>query len=310
MFKHKDYVLTILEMGSFTKASEKLFVSQPSLSATVKRLEEKLGAPLFDRSNSPIKLTEVGEEYVRQAKEIIKIEQSFSKYLTDRGNLISGKLKIGGSTFFSSFILPEMVSRFCEKYSSVELEIFEDTTKNLINKLKDGDLDIIMDNAVIDDEKLSSEVFVRERLVLAVPKEYEINRKLKKYALTAEQIINDEHVKKESVDLSKFKKQPFILLRHENDTGKRAEKMLKKYQVEPTVAFCIDQQITAYNLACTGMGISFIGDELIKKVPPTERLCYYAINDRLSFREIYFYYKKSGYLTVALKKFIEFSVKK
>lgn len=309
MFKHKDYVLTILETGSFTKASEKLFVSQPSLSATVKRLEEKLGAPLFDRSNSPIKLTEVGEEYVRQAKEIIKVEQSFSKYLTDRGNLISGKLKIGGSTFFSSFILPEMVSKFCEKYSGVELEIFEDTTKNLINKLKDGDLDIIMDNAVIDDEKISSEVFVKERLVLAVPKEYEINQKLKKYALTAEQIINDEHVKKESVDLSKFKKQPFILLRHENDTGKRAEKMLKKYQVEPTVSFCIDQQITAYNLACTGMGISFIGDELIKKVPPTERLCYYAINDRLSFREIYFYYKKSGYLTVALKKFIEFNVK-
>lgn len=309
MFKHKDYVLTILETGSFTKASEKLFVSQPSLSATIKRLEDKLGAPLFDRSNSPIKLTEVGEEYIRQAKEIIKIEQSFSKYLTDRGNLISGKLKIGGSTFFSSFILPEMVSKFCEKYSGVELEIFEDTTKNLINKLKDGDLDIIMDNAVIDDEKISSEVFVKERLVLAVPKEYEINQKLKKYALTAEQIINDEHVKKESVDLSKFKKQPFILLRHENDTGKRAEKMLKKYQVEPTVAFCIDQQITAYNLACTGMGISFIGDELIKKVPPTERLCYYAINDRLSFREIYFYYKKSGYLTVALKKFIEFNVK-
>ena len=310
MFRNKDYVLTIYETGSFTKASEKLFVSQPSLSATIKRLEDKIGAPIFDRSTNPVKLTEVGEEYVRYAKEIYKTEQSFVKYLTDRGNLISGKLKLGGSTFFSSFILPEMVSKFCAVYSNVELEIFEDTTKNLINKLKDGELDIILDNALIEDDKISSEIFIKEKLILAVPREFEINSKLKKYAITAKQIIKNEHLNIDGVDLSEFKKQSFILLRHENDTGKRAEKLLKKYNVEPNVAFCIDQQITGYNLACMGMGISFIGDELVKRVTPTERLCFYNLQDRISNREIYFYYKKNQYLTLACKKFIDFNTKK
>ena len=59
MFNHKEYVLAIYETGSFTKASERLFISQPSLSATIKRLEEKIGSPIFDRATSPIGLTEI-----------------------------------------------------------------------------------------------------------------------------------------------------------------------------------------------------------------------------------------------------------
>ena len=105
MFRNKEYILTIYQEGGFTKAAEKLFVSQPSLSASVKRIEEKIGAPIFDRSTNPISLTEVGEEYVKCALNIEEKERNFATYMSDHTNLLTGKLRRGGSSFFSSFVL-------------------------------------------------------------------------------------------------------------------------------------------------------------------------------------------------------------
>ena len=67
MFKNKEYVLAVYKEQSFVKAAKKLFVSQPSLSSSIKRIEQKVGSPIFDRSNSPITLTEVGEKYIEYA---------------------------------------------------------------------------------------------------------------------------------------------------------------------------------------------------------------------------------------------------
>ena len=108
MFKNKNYVLTILKEGSFSKAAETLYVSQPSLSATIKRIEDKIAAPLFDRSTNPVSLTEIGAEYVRCATEIEICEKNFERFLEDNLNLTSGKIRIGGSSFFSAYVLPRM----------------------------------------------------------------------------------------------------------------------------------------------------------------------------------------------------------
>ena len=65
MFKNKNYVLEVYRKGSFSRAAESLFVSQTALSASIKRIEDKINAPIFDRSTNPISLTEIGKEYVR-----------------------------------------------------------------------------------------------------------------------------------------------------------------------------------------------------------------------------------------------------
>ena len=286
-----------------------MFISQPSLSATIKKIEEKLGAPIFDRSTFPMSLTDVGREYVEYAKKITEMERSFEEYIADRGNLINGKLRVGGSSFFTSYILPDLIFNFNKKHKGVEFEIYEDNTKNLVSKLKDGNLDVIIDNTVIEDEKILSITYLKERLLLAVPKKFEINQTLKNYRLTAEQIKNGEITKGISDDIKKFKDYPFILLRKENDTGKRAEKIMNKYGLKTDTVYFLDQQVTSYNLACTGVGIAFVGDELVKKAKNNSELYYYIINDRYAQRDIYFYYRNKQYLSLACKKFIEYNVK-
>lgn len=306
MFTNKHYILAIFEEGSFSKAAQRLYVSQPSLSASVKRIEERISLPLFDRTTSPISLTEAGREYIRCALEIKEKEESFERYISDRTNTVNGSVKIGGSSLFSSFLLPTMISNFNGIYPNVTFEIIEDSTKNLIEKLSLGIIDIIIDNAVINDPAIRSIVYKTETLLLAVPYTLHVNGKLEKYRLSAKDIKNEKHLSNEyGVDLKHFSDCPFILLNPENDTGKRANLLFKKHSLKPKTVFSLDQQVTAYNISRTGAGVSFVSDTLIENSDSENQLYFYKLNDEEITRKIFFYQKSNRYVPIACKKFIE-----
>lgn len=311
MFTNKHYILAIWKEGSFSKAAESLFISQPSLSASVKRIEDKISMPIFNRSTSPVTLTEAGKEYVRYALKIEEKEKDFERYIYDTTNLLTGSVRLGGSSLFSSFMLPSMISEFNKAYPYIKFEVSEDSTKNLIEKLALGNLDIIIDNAVIDDNAISSTVYTSEMLLLAVPASYEVNQKLKDFRLTARDIKNGKHLNDSlSVNLKEFSYNSFILLNPENDTGRRANIMLKKLSLYPKTVFFFDQQVTAYNTSASGMGITFVSDTLVKHMQSEKRLYYYRLSDTEIFRNIYFCKKNTHYLSYACNKFIDFFCEK
>ena len=309
MFKNKEYVLAIVREGGFSRAADKLYVSQPSLSATVKRIEEKLSLPIFDRTTTPITLTEAGKEYVRNAMDIERIERDFELYVSDRVGLSVGEVKIGGSSLFSSCVLPAMISGFNEKYPRVSVKIFENNTKNLMRELAEGNLDIVIDNAVIKNENITSVAYTSEMILLAVPTKFEINEKLFRFALSAADVKAGKHLSEEvTVNIGEFSSLPFVLLNSENDTGKRAENIFKKHRVVPSVLFRLDQQMTAYNVSCSGMGISFISDTLVKSLSPSDDVLYYRLDDDELTRNIYLYRKSKSYHSIACQKFMEYCV--
>lgn len=309
MFTNKEYVLAIYREGSFSKAAERLYISQPSLSASIKRIESKLTVPIFNRSTNPVSLTEAGKEYVRYALEIEEKEQDFEKYIADRTGMLAGNIRIGGSSLFSSFMLPKMIFRFNQKYPQITFEISEGNTKDLMQKIAEGKLDLIIDNAIIDDDAIASTVYTSESLLLAVPKNLEINKRLVHYRLSAKDIKECRHYSKEyNVALELFKDEAFIFLNPENDTGKRAEMLFKKHGITPNVVFYLDQQVTAYNISGTGMGISFVSDTLIKYTDAEPSLYYYRLSDEEILRKIYFYRKNHHYLSLACKTFIDFNL--
>ena len=306
MFTNKHYIIAIYEEGSFSKAAERLYVSQPSLSASVKRIEEKISLPLFDRSTTPVSLTETGREYIRCALEIEEKERNFESYVCDCTNTVRGSVKIGGSSLFSSFLLPYMISDFNKLYPEVTFEIIEDSTKNLIEKLGLGTVDIILDNAVIDNNLIKSTVYKKETLLLGVPREYPINEKLKNFRLNSNDIKADKHLNNKcNVSLENFSDYPFILLKDENDTGKRAHLLFEKYHINPKVLFLLDQQVTSYNICRLGKGIAFVSDTLIKSTDSEKQLYYYKLRDKEITRNLYFYKKSNHYISTACQKFID-----
>ncbi len=307
MFSNKEYILEVYKEKSFSRAAKNLYVSQPSLSATVKRIEEKLSAPIFERSTNPISPTEIGMQYINTALEIKKCEENFSNYLNDSFNLLKGEVKLGGTHLFSSYVIPRMISSFNEKNPHTEFKIAEHHSKTLISLLLDGAVDLIIDNSEISNENITSYLYSTEMILLAVPKSLPINDELSEFKLTFDDIKKNKHTEAACprISLAKFKNEPFIFLKSENNTGKKAHLLCRKHNFTPNIVFELDQQVTSYNITASGMGISFVSDTLIKNLSASDSIVYYKLTDEEIIRNIHFFTKKNRYLSKACRKFIE-----
>jgi DNA-binding transcriptional LysR family regulator len=109
-----------------------------------------------------------------------------------------------------------------------------------------------------------------------------------------------------SVPLSAFRTVPYVLLTPNNDTRIRADKMCKEAGFRPTVALEVHQQATAYMIATTNMGATFISDTLIEKMPSHENMTYYKIDSEAAQRQVYFYFKRHKYKSRAVEEFMKF----
>jgi DNA-binding transcriptional LysR family regulator len=307
MFENKEYVYEVYKERSFSKAAENLFISQPSLSLTIKKVESKIGTKLFDRSTTPIQLTESGMEYIKCTERIMDIENEFQCFLSELNELKVGSLTIGASNFFTSYILPPYITRFMSKYPMVKVNLVEADTVTLEKRLFAGDLDLIVENCSLDETIYKKLHFYKEQMILAVPEILLKNKAAKKYRLTANDIIRDLHKKSwtAAVPLKLFEDVPFILLRHGNDTRNRADLIFEEQGIHPKIILELDQLATAYNTACHGLGATLVSDTLVKKTLPDSRIAYYKIDGQNVERENYFYHKINKYITRAMQKFFD-----
>ena len=114
-----DYIYAVYKEKCFSLAAKKFFVSQPALSAMVKKVELQLGVAIFDRSTSPITLTEAGKIYIKSIEEMRSLKKRLQEELNDMGELKTGKLVLSGEKFVSSFIMPKIIMEFSAKYPGI-----------------------------------------------------------------------------------------------------------------------------------------------------------------------------------------------
>lgn len=302
-----EYVYEVYKEKSFTKAAQNLFVSQPSLSATVKRIEKKIGYPIFDRSTKPLGLTECGEKYIQAVEKMFSAENEFVDFVNNWGDLRTGSLILGGSNLFSSWILPQLMGCFTRKYPMVKLILVEESTAELEKLLLNGRVDLVIDNCLLDSAVFESCIYEEEHLLLAVPKAYEVNERLHAFQINREDIKNGSFLENDipAVPLEIFQEEPFIVLKQENDTGKRAKEICHSHNFVPNILFELDQQQTAYNITCSGLGIAFISNTLIAKGSDNPNVVYYKLDGESSRRNLYFYWKKGRYFSRAMEEFLK-----
>ncbi|MGD8401288.1 MAG: LysR family transcriptional regulator [Bacillota bacterium] len=310
MFQGMEYVYEVYKEGSFTKAAQNLYISQPSLSATIKKIETRIGNPIFDRSTSPIRLTECGKEYVKCVKEILEIQNRFNNYLNDTNELKTGQLVIGASNLFASFVLPPLISEFTQRYPLVKINIVEANTPLLEERLLEGFLDLVIDNYQFNEAVYAKHIFCLEHLLLVVPDKYVPQNIPEEAKLTACDVLADKHIltAATAIKLNHFGDSPFVFLKIGNDTRKRSDKICQNQNFEAKIILELDQQITAYNLACYGMGIAFVSDTLIKKVKPDLNVTFYKLDDAEAQRAVCFYHKQGRYLTRAMEEFLKIAI--
>ena len=307
LFQGMHYIYAVYEEKSFSRAAEKLFISQPSLSANIKRIEDRLGLQIFDRSSKPLKLTQYGEAYIRGIEKIMAAEDEFSAYINDVTQLKTGKLRLGGSNLFASWILPQLMSRFSALYPKVDLELVEESSYILEDLLHQGRIDLMIDTGTLDPEIYGSCPYLKDDLMLAVPASFGVNQKTAGYQIPLDAIMDGSfrNKKYKMVPLKDFSSEPFILLDPNNDTGVRARSILRENQMDPRILFMLSQQMTSYNITSSGMGISFISDTLIRAVPFHADICYYKLPGRQTQRKISFFWKKERYLSHTMQAFLQ-----
>ncbi len=136
-----EYIVAVDTYRSFVLAAEKCFVTQPTLSMQIQKLEDTLGVKLFDRSKQPVTPTEIGVDIIQQARVLLAESEKIKEIISDRQRELSGELKVGIIPTISPYILPKVIKGFIDRYPQVKLVVWEQTTEQIINQLKLGTLD-------------------------------------------------------------------------------------------------------------------------------------------------------------------------
>ena len=136
-----EYIVAVDTYRSFVGAAEKCFVTQPTLSMQVQKLEELLNVKIFDRSKQPVVPTEIGAQIIAQARVILQESHKIKEIINSQQQEIVGELRIGIIPTVAPYLLPQVISSMMEKYPDLKLMIWEYTTEDIIHHLKTGVLD-------------------------------------------------------------------------------------------------------------------------------------------------------------------------
>lgn len=306
MFSFMDYVYEVYKEKSFTLAARKLLISQPALSASVKKVEEKLGTAIFDRNSSPMKLTEAGKAYVEAVEQIRAIEDNLKNKIADIGNLKVGTISIGCANLICTCIVPELLKRYTQNYPDIKLNLTESSSEDLKNKMASGTLDAVIDYE-FDENIFKSYPLKKENILIAVAKNSPIANKFAEYLISADEIASGEYKNKQAIDIALLKGENFIVLKKKNDMQRRAMRIFHEAEMEAKIVLELDQLKTAYELSCAGLGLSFVTDTLILHAG-NENGAYFKISSPFATRTISIAHGKNIYVSNSLSKFVATAV--
>ncbi|MFN7099983.1 MAG: LysR substrate-binding domain-containing protein [Flavobacterium sp.] len=163
------YVLAVAEYKNFTLAAEKCFVTQPTLSMQIQKIEEELSIQIFDRTKKPIQLTDIGQKIVNQAKNIVVEADRIQDIVEQQKGFIGGEFRLGIIPTIMPTLLPMFLNNFIKKYPKVKLIIEELNTSEIITKLNNGHLDAGIAATPLLEEKIKEIVLYYEPFVAYIP---------------------------------------------------------------------------------------------------------------------------------------------
>lgn len=164
------YAIAVAEYKNFTIAAEKCFVTQPTLSMQIQKLEDELDVTIFDRGKKPIALTKIGEKIIKQSKKIVSESEKMHDVVDKDRGIIGGDFNIGIIPTIMPTLLPLFMKELVNNYPLLKVSFFELPTTELLDKLKNNKLDLIIASTPLEDDELIEKPIYYEPFVAYLPK--------------------------------------------------------------------------------------------------------------------------------------------
>lgn len=299
VFRNYEYFIAIVEAGSLTKAAEKLYVSQPSLSQYLKRLEASLGVDLFDRSTSPLRLTYTGERYYQYVLQLMKLDENVRKEFQDIKNQVSGRLRLGVALWRGACLLPDVFPFFHQQYPDIHIELLEGRSVQLESALMNDKIDLAVMNLprTLDYGTLTCEIICEERILIAAPTNHPYVQSL---------LNNCEFLGSHPIaTLELLKHVPLILTKPGQNLTHEVMHALGKAHIDPDILLETGNLTTAINLVAKGIACAFVPEEGAKVCQHPGFVTYFAVDSSDLVWDLATVYRKDAYLTHLSQLFID-----
>ncbi len=277
----------VAETGNITKASEELHISQPAVTKQIKNLESALNTPLFIRTKKGVILNECGKKIFLNIKQALTLLDETESMINEFTNLNTGTIKIGISTTLMRAFLLKYIEIFHNNYPNIIVDIYTDPTKELINKLKNGTIDLVIGKFSHKiDRDLNYDELGKTKYIFTANKKY----------------FNLENTKLSPQDLEKY---PLLLQEYPSNSRASAEKYFEKNNVNIKPKMNIASSNLLIDFIKMGYGIGYVTELYVKNELKNKNL--YKIDltaqpDSISFGIISL---KNNVMTKHCKKFIE-----
>lgn len=294
------YVKTIADERSISKAAEKLFLSQPSLSKCVQKIEESLGTKLFKRTNTGLVLTFAGERYYKVATQILRLYNDFEIEVGDINNFKKGRITFGITIYLATLILPDILPIFRQHYPNIEVCIEEKNTSELEKSLSSGEIDFAVMHTspayeLSDNLNIDFYPIYRDQFLLAARKGHPLGK----------HAVESKSSDYPRIDIRLFEKEPFIMLSRWQRIRQVSDMILERAGVRPNVAFTTKSYETARRLACEGLGVAFVPEQYLQIFPGINDQDYYSMDEALEpYWDLCVAIQKNVYVPKAAQAFI------
>lgn len=300
-FQHLKYFLMVAEELNITRAAERLYISQQSLSNHISNMERELDVKLFTRSPK-LSLTYAGELLVSTATQIL---DQYTQYLSKVGDInrqYLGVLRVGISHTCGLALLPDILPKFREEFPMVEFSLFEGNSTQLEDELSHGRTDLIICFQPIIMEGVATVPLTEQRLVMVIPRSFTDQL----FGAQAEEVRAQFT---QGADISAFQQLPFVLIKRGNRTRNIVDQYFSRYYFKPNLILETENTVTTLAMAQAGIGVTICPELFLRALPvPTPGsggVDLFPLTDPSTFSKLVAGYRKDRYLSHFGERFIQ-----
>jgi LysR family transcriptional regulator, hydrogen peroxide-inducible genes activator len=240
------YFCAIVESGSFSRAARQTHVSQPSMSQQIRKLEDELGARLFDRLGRSVRLTEIGQTFLPRARAVLRELEAARGELAHQKDSVGGPITVGVIPTVAPYLLPPHLASFSRKFPEARFSIVEEITPVLLERLRAGTIDLALLALPIRGHEFETFPIVTEPLFAALPKDHALARL-------------------RTLSLKDLRTEPFLLLRDGHCFRENALAACDRARLHPRIAFESGQFSSLLSMVAAGMGVSIVPKMAVEK---------------------------------------------